>query len=122
MARKEHVTCVGCPLGCEVTLAVGDTEEVTEVTGNACKEGKKYAIEEYKNPVRVLTATVLTQNSSQPLLSVRTDKAIPKTRLTEGMCVLAKVRAKPRLKAGDILVANLLDTGSNVVATSDLPS
>lgn len=122
MARKEHVTCVGCPLGCEVTLAVGDKEEVTEVTGNACKEGKKYAIEEYKNPVRVLTATVLTQNSSQPLLSVRTDKAILKTRLTEGMCVLAKVRAKPRLEAGDILVANLLDTGSNVVATSDLPS
>ena len=105
-----------------MTLAVGDKEEVTEVTGNACKEGKKYAIEEYKNPVRVLTATVLTQNSSQPLLSVRTDKGIPKTRLTGGMCVLAKVRAKPTLKAGDILVANLLDTGSNVVATSDLPS
>lgn len=122
MARKEHVICVGCPLGCEVVLAIADKAEVTEVTGNACKEGKKYAIEEYKNPVRVLTATVLTQNSSQPLLSVRTDKAILKTRLTEGMCVLAKVRAKPTLKAGDILIANLLGTGSNVVATSDLPS
>ena len=122
MARKEHVICVGCPLGCEVILAVDDKVEVTEVSGNACKEGKKYAIEEYKNPVRVLTATVLTQNSSQPLLSVRTDKAILKTRLTEGMCVLAKVRAKPTLKTGDILIANLLGTSSNVVATSDLPS
>ena len=122
MTRQARITCVGCPMGCEVTLTIGDKGEVTGITGNACKEGKKYVMEEYESPVRVLTATVLTVNSSRPLLSVRTDKAIPKIRLTEGMCVLVRVRAKPRLRAGDIIVANLLGTGSNVVATSDLLS
>ena len=122
MASEEKIICVGCPLGCEVTLTVDDKGKVTEVTGNMCKEGEKYAPEEYKNPLRVLTATVLTQNSSQPLLPIRTDKAILKTRLTEGMQVLAKVRAKPPLKSRDILVFNFLDTDANVVTTTDLPS
>jgi len=122
MQREVNVICVGCPSGCEVTLTIDDKGEVTKITGNRCKEGKKYATEEYENPVRVLMATVLTQGSSQPLLPVRTDKPILKTRLSEGMRVLARVRAKPPLKAGDMLVPNLLNTGANIIATSDLTS
>jgi CxxC motif-containing protein len=122
MQREVKVICVGCPSGCEVTLTIDDKGEVTKITGNRCKEGKKYATEEYRNPVRVLTATVLTQGSSQPLLPVRTDKPILKARLSEGMRVLVKVRAKPPLKTGDILVPNLLNTGANIIATSDLAS
>lgn len=121
MGSKGTVICVGCPLGCEITLTIDDSGEVTKISGNSCKEGKIYAVDEYKNPLRVLTATVLTEDSCQPLLPVRTDRPIPRSKLTEAMPVLAKVRAKPELKAGDILVHNLLGTGSNVVATSSLP-
>lgn len=122
MAVEERIICIGCPMGCEVTLVIDDSGQVAKAGGNKCKEGRGYAIEEYKNPVRVLTATVLTQDSSQPLLPVRTDKPILKTKLTEGMRALVKVRAKPPLKSGDVLVSNILNTGANVVATSDLPS
>jgi len=121
MESKETVICVGCPMGCEITLTIDDNGEVSKITGNSCKEGKTYAVDEYKNPVRVLTATVLTEDSCQPLLPVRTDRPIPRSKLIEAMPVLAKVRAKPELEAGDILVHNLLGTGSNVVATSSLP-
>jgi CxxC motif-containing protein len=122
MARQEKIICVGCPSGCLVTLTVDDRGEVTKVSGNKCKEGREYAINEYKNPVRVLTATVLTEASSQPLLPVRTDKPILRTRLREGMRVLAKVKAKPPLKVGDILIPNFLDIGVNLVASTNLPS
>jgi CxxC motif-containing protein len=122
MSTEEKIICVGCPLGCEVTLVVDDGGEVTGVSGNKCKQGREYAIKEYSNPVRVLTATVLAEGSSQPLLPVRTDKPILTTRLREAMRVLAKVRAKPPLRAGDVVVRNLLDTGADVVATSSLPS
>ena len=122
MVTEAKVICVGCPLGCGILLTIGERKEVTKASGNKCKEGRAYAIKEHENPVRVLTATVLTQDSSKPLLPVRTDKPISKTSLRESMRVLAKVRAKPPLRAGDVLVTNLLDTGANVVSTSHLHS
>jgi CxxC motif-containing protein len=122
VAKEKTLICIGCPLGCEVKLTINDKGEVVGLAGNKCKEGEKYVLEEYKNPVRTLTATVLTENSSQPLLAVRTRKPILKTMLGQGMEVLAKVRVKPPVKMGDVIVPNLLDTGVDVVASSHLSS
>ena len=120
MPKEESIICVGCPLGCLVRLTVDDKGEVIKVADNKCKEGEKIAIEEYKNPVRVLTATVLTSDSSHPLLAVRTNKPIHKGLLCQGMQEIAKVQAKPPVKEGQSLLTNLLDTGADVIATSDL--
>ena len=49
--KEERIICVGCPLGCEVKLTLNDNNEVTGVDYNKCKEGEKYAVEEFKNPV-----------------------------------------------------------------------
>jgi CxxC motif-containing protein len=108
-------------MGCEVTLTIDDDGKVASIAGHKCKEGQKYVLDEYKNPVRTLTATVLTQSSSQSLLAVRTTAPIPKAKLVPGMIALAKVRTKPPIKIGDVITSNLLDTGIDVVATSDLP-
>lgn len=122
MNRAEKVRCIGCPLGCLVALVIDDKGEVVSIAGHQCKDGKKYALAEYTNPVRVLTATVLAQGSSLPLLPVRTTRPIIKTRLAEGMAVLAKVRAQPPVRLGDVIISDLLGTGADVVATSDLLS
>lgn len=122
MAIEEKVICVGCPLGCEVTLTVEVQGKISGFSGNACKEGREYAAEEYNNPVRILTTAIPTENSSRPLLPVRTSKPILKTMLKPGMTVLAGVRVKPPIRMGDILVKNLLDTGVDIVAGSDLTS
>jgi CxxC motif-containing protein len=120
--REEMIICVGCPLGCEIKLTLSDGDEVIEVGGNRCKEGKQYALEEFSNPVRTLTATVLTKNSSQALLPVRTSKPILKTLLRQGMDVIADTIVKAPIKMGDVIVPNLLDTGVDVIASSDLSS
>jgi len=122
VTRDETIICVGCPLGCEIKLILSDRDEVIEVGGNKCKDGKQYALEEFSNPVRTLTATVLTKDSSQPLLPIRTSKPILKTLLRQGMSIIAETTVKPPIKMGDIIVPNLLDTGFDVIATSDLPS
>lgn len=122
MTREETIICVGCPLGCEIKLILSDRDEEIEVSGNKCKEGKQYALEEFSNPVRTLTATVLTKDSSQTLLPVRTSKPILKTLLRQGMSIIAETTVKPPIKMDDIIVPNLLDTGVDVIATSDLPS
>jgi CxxC motif-containing protein len=122
VTREETIICVGCPLGCGVKLTLNDKNEVTEVDGNKCKEGEKFVLEEFRNPVRTLTATVLTQGSSQPLLPVRTAKPILKTLFTKSMTVIARARAKPPISTGDVIVHNLLNTGVDVVASSALPA
>lgn len=122
MTREETIICVGCPLGCEIKLILSDRDEEIDVSGNKCKEGKQYALEEFSNPVRTLTATVLTKDSSQPLLPVRTSKPILKTLLRQGMSIIAETTVKPPIKMDDVIVPNLLDTGVDVIATSDLRS
>jgi CxxC motif-containing protein len=115
-----NIICIGCPMGCTATLTIGGDGEITAIVGCECKAGQKYVVEEYKNPVRVLTATVVTQGSPQPLLPVRTAAPILKMKLMLGMGVLAKARVKPPVKIGDVVIPNLLGTGVDVVATSDL--
>jgi len=118
---EEKIICIGCPLGCLVTLKLDAKGEVAEVTDAKCKEGQKYVVEEYKNPVRVLTATVLTEKSTRPLLSVRTSRPVPKKMLADAMLVLAQAKAKPPMKLGQVVIPNLLGTGADLVATADLP-
>ena len=120
MQKSLEFACIGCPLGCRVKLTVDERGDITDMTGHRCKEGKKYAESEYRNPVRVLTATVLTEGSTIRLLPVRTNKPILKGRLIEAMRVLADMRVKPPVKRGQAIVSNILNTGTDLVATNEL--
>ena len=119
MTTEERIICVGCPMGCLVTLTISN-REVMAIEGNKCKQGEKYVLEEYYNPVRILTTTVLTQGSSQPLLPVRTAKPIPKAKMMSAVRTLAKVRVKPPIKIGEVVVAKPAGIGADVVASADL--
>jgi len=122
VTRIETVICIGCPMGCEIKLTVGAKGEITKISGNRCKEGKSYAPQEYKNPVRILTATVKTANSSRPLLPVRSARPILKRLLLPSMPVLAGITVTAPVRVGDVVVPNLLDTGVDVIATGELLS
>jgi CxxC motif-containing protein len=119
---EEKITCIGCPLGCETTLKIDDHGEVVKITGTKCKEGRQYVLEEYRCPVRVLTATVLTQNSDRPLFPVRTNRPLLKTQLKEAAKALKGVKVKPPIRVGQIILSNLISTGVDVIATDDLLS
>jgi CxxC motif-containing protein len=119
VTTEEKITCVGCPMGCLVTLTISDGE-VVAIEGNRCKQGEKYVLEEYRNPVRILTTTLLTQGSAQPLLPVRTAKPIPKIKMMAGAKALAKIRVKPPIKIGEVVVAKPAGIEVDVVATADL--
>jgi CxxC motif-containing protein len=121
VTTEEKIICVGCPMGCLVTLTIDD-EEVADITGNRCKQGERYVLEEYRNPVRTLTTTLLTWESSQPLLPVRTAVPIPKTEMLKVAKVLADVRVKPPIKTGEVVVSGESGTEVDVVATADLLS
>jgi CxxC motif-containing protein len=117
---EDKIICIGCPLGCRTTLRIGDRGEVVKVLGYKCKQGRQYVLEEYRNPVRIFTTTVLTENSSQPLVPVRTDRPLMKTKLREATLALVRVKVKPPVRVGEVILPNLLNSGVDVVATDDL--
>ena len=117
---KKEVICVVCPKGCRGTVTVDETGEVNKFEGYACKEGKEYVRNEIKDPVRMLTATVIVDSKIRAALPVRLSKAIPKDTVTDCMNVIANARLKPPIKVEQVIIPNILDTGADVIATMNL--
>ena len=55
--EKRELICIGCPMGCPMTVEL-DNGEVVSVKGNTCKRGDIYARKEVTNPTRIVTSTV----------------------------------------------------------------
>ena len=115
----KSMTCVACPLGCSLTVEYeGDT--VFSVTGNTCKRGEKYAIDECTNPVRMLTSTVKVNGGSLPVVPVKTSQPIPKGKMFDCMAAINNEVVDAPIKMGDILISNVCDTGADIVATNEV--
>jgi CxxC motif-containing protein len=115
-----EIICIVCPLACRVSVAADDERHILEVDGFQCKKGKEYAVAEYRSPMRVLTTTVIATKSRHALLPVRTNRVIPRGKLINCMNYLAKIKVKPPLKAGDVIVRNILNLGSDIIAVGTL--
>ena len=50
--EERKLTCIGCPMGCPLTVVMNG-KEVVGVTGNTCKRGDVYARKEVTNPTRI---------------------------------------------------------------------
>lgn len=114
----KELVCITCPLGCRIRVKI-DNNIVTNIVGNLCKRGEAYAKQEALQPMRILTGTMKSNESDKPF-SVITDKAIPKDKVLE--CAMELKKHKPTLPihAGDIIIKNILNTNSNIIATSNL--
>ena len=114
----KNLTCIECPRGCALTVNI-ENNAVVSVSGNKCPKGREYAVTEIENPLRILTSAVLTCGLSLKMLPVKTDRPIPKGLIMPAMEKIKKVRVNKSLRAGDIVVKNLLNLGINLVATRD---
>ena len=72
-------TCIVCPIGCELSITIDENNEFVSVSGNQCRRGEDYAVNEINNPQRVITTTVAIDSKELRLLPVRTKEAILRT-------------------------------------------
>ena len=100
--------CITCPRGCHLKV---DENNNYEVTGNACPRGAVYGFNEVTNPQRVVTSTVRTNSAEFPRCPVKTNGAIPKGKMFEAMKMLDDIILETPIKAGDIVIENLFETG-----------
>jgi CxxC motif-containing protein/thioredoxin reductase len=116
--QGETLTCIVCPNGC--TLSVEKLNGEWLVQGNLCPRGKEFAITEMTSPMRTICTTVRTIYKDIPRLSVRTDREIPKNQIFSIMEEINKIILERRVYNGDIIIENILNTGANIIATSNM--
>lgn len=113
---KKILTCIVCPNGCQ--LRIDDSS--LEVSGNKCPRGLSFAIEELTNPQRTVSSTVKTNLMEYPVVSVRTDGAIPKSKIPGFIKLLKEIVLKDYLPIGSIIIHNIFGTDTNVITTADM--
>jgi CxxC motif-containing protein len=109
---EKNFICILCPRGCRIKV-----DDEGNITGNFCKRGIGYVQTEMTAPTRVVTTTVRTIFPELPRISVKTDNPIPKGLIYKVMEKINETVIDKPMSIGDILIENILDTGSNIVLT-----
>ena len=112
---SKELTCIVCPRGCRLTI-----DDNLNVTGNSCPRGTQYAKDEMTNPKRMITSIVRVKNRENMMVSVKTSASIPKGKIFDILEEIAKVSVDAPIHIGDILIKDVLGTGSDIVATKEI--
>ena len=115
---EQLITCINCPIGCRMTVNV-ENGQVVSVTGNSCKRGVEYAMQESVAPKRMVTAVVAVQGRKMPV-SVKTCTPIPKDKIFDCMRAMEGLTLEPPIHMGDVVYPNICDTGVDVIATKTI--
>ena len=113
------ITCIICPIGCKakVTIKNGKISKIEDVE---CPRGEEYVTREIEAPMRDFFTTVRIKGASVPVLPVRSTQPIPKDKIMDCALELANIVVNAPVKAGDVIVKNLLGLGVDIIATRDM--
>ena len=112
-------TCICCPLGCRIEVALDENGQVSEVSGYTCKRGADYAAQEAVAPERMVTAVLCVSGCLEPV-SVTTQRPVPKAAMKDVLAAVAALRLDAPVAAGDVLIEDVCGTGVAVVATKSV--
>ncbi|MFT4106928.1 MAG: DUF1667 domain-containing protein [Lacrimispora sp.] len=115
---REYV-CIMCPRGCEME-AETEGKELLSVTGNFCSKGRDYIFQELTAPKRNIATSVLVKGGELPLASVRLTKPIPREDIFRAMEQIKRAAVQAPVFTGQVVIKNLLGTGSDVIATKNV--
>ena len=116
-SMSRTIPCIVCPAGCMIRVTTKDGR-VVSVEGNTCERGEAYARSEAVSPVRIFTSVVKVEGGRSPVVSVRSDRPIPRDKIKECMSLVKDLKVSAPVDIGDILMENAADTGCHIIATS----
>ena len=119
---KKELTCIGCPMGCEIEVMIADDGRIASVTGNTCRRGDVYARKEIEAPRRIVTSTIKVTGSLEgaSCVSCKTETDIPKEKIFDVISELKDITCVCPVNIGDIVLSNAAGTGVDVIATSNV--
>jgi CxxC motif-containing protein len=116
MSERELV-CVVCPNGCAIRVESAPDGTVSGVSGHRCSRGEQWARQEMRDPLRTIASSVLVEGGDRPLVSVRTDRAIPLSRVRDVMEEIRKLRPSAPIRIGQVLLSSPAGCETRIVAT-----
>ncbi|MEA4888057.1 MAG: DUF1667 domain-containing protein [Clostridiaceae bacterium] len=117
--EERQLICIGCPMGCRLTVVI-EQGKIKTVQGFTCARGERYARDEVLQPRRMVTSLVVIPGSRTPL-SVKTRTAIPKELIAGCLEQIRRLRPNLPIRIGDVVLADVLGTGVDIIATRNLP-
>ena len=117
--EQKILTCIGCPLGCQIMVEVKNGE-VFAVNGNTCKRGEDYAKKEVTCPTRIVTSTVKVIGGAASVVSVKTKSDIPKEKIFDCVRALKELEVKAPVAIGDVVLCDVAGTGIDIIATKSV--
>ena len=117
--EKRELICIGCPMGCMVTVEL-DGGEVKSVSGYTCPRGKTYAEKEVTDPTRIVTSTVKVTGGVRERVACKTASDIPKGKIADVMKEINAVCTAAPVTIGEVLIENAAGTGVGVIATASV--
>jgi CxxC motif-containing protein len=112
-------TCVICPNGCEITAVLKDGI-ISSIQNATCKRGEEYVRCELTNPMRSIASLAAVENGDLPLVSVRTNRPIPKSGISAVMGEIRKIRLKAPVSIGTVVIKNICGFDSDVIITKNI--
>ena len=119
--EKRELTCIGCPLGCEV-MVILENGQILDVSGNTCRRGDDYARKEVTAPTRIVTTTVPVEGGTADMVPVKTKSDIPKDKIFDSLRALKGIMVSAPVRIGDIILPDAAGTGVDIVAAGNVDS
>ena len=116
---KKELICISCPQGCPLSVEYNETA-IESVTNNKCKRGIAYAESEVFNPTRMVTTTICITGAHIPLIPIKTSGPVARNLTLDVVRKAFELRVDAPVHCGDVVLANVLDTGIDLVATRTL--
>lgn len=118
---KTELNCIVCPMSCLISVEQDDTSgEMISISGNTCKRGENYALNELINPMRQLTSTVAIQNAAYSRLPVILSSEIPKGKIFDVMERIKEVTITAPVSIGDTIISDVCGLGVDVIASRSM--
>lgn len=115
----KELVCITCPNGCLLQIEELANGELA-VSGNRCKRGETFAVNELKHPMRTICSTVRTTNPHVPVLPVRLSAEIPKEKIFDVMKAINRVVVEKPVAAGEVVISHVLGLDADVIVTSNI--
>jgi len=116
----ENIICITCPMGCTLQVT-HEGSTILNVEGNNCARGIAYVQRELTDPRRMVATTVRVSGGLHPLVPVYTKEPFPKPRISELLEAIRTVQIEAPVKMEQVVLADALGTGIDVVASRDMP-
>jgi len=120
MKNSREIVCIVCPNGCRMNVIVNEENKVILVENALCSRGETYAKDEIQDPKRSLTSTLRVIGGMLPLVSVRSDRPIPKSMIQEALLELRKLELEAPINYHQVIIKDLLGTGANIITTKQV--